>query len=84
MVIAEGDKSMRVLTKEHNFFVAKDGAGSTCRIEGVINAKEIDPETVAHFEEESTEKAIIPEKQVKGNMTYEFVATGISLRPNAK
>ena len=34
MVISEGEKSMRITTKDHKFFVAKDGAGSKCHIEG--------------------------------------------------
>ena len=83
MVLAEGDKSIRVLTKAHKFFVAKDSTGQSCRIEGVIKSKEIKPDEVAHFEGESLNKDVIPEKKVKGTHTYEFVASGIQLlRPS--
>jgi hypothetical protein len=77
MVISEGDKSMRITTKDHKFFVAKDGAGSTCHIEGEVVARDLDPERTAHFESESSKDAPIPEKEVKGDKTYEIVATSI-------
>ena len=80
LVLAEGDKSIRVLTKAHKFFVAKDSTGQTCRIEGVVNAKDIDPETVAHFESESANKDVIPEKSVEGTKTFELVASGIQIQ----
>ena len=85
LVLAEGDKSMRVLTKAHKFFVAKDSTGQTCRIEGVVNSKAIDPATVAHFEEESANKDIIPENKATGDTVYELTATGIHIqRPAAE
>ena len=77
MVISEGDKSMRITTKSHKFFVAKDGAGSTCHIEGEMISRELDPERTAHFESESSKGAPIPEKQAKDNKTYEIVASSI-------
>jgi len=79
MVLAEGDKSIRVLTKDPKFGIAKDSTGQTCRIEGVVKSKEIKAEEVAHFEEESANKDIIPEKRVQGTMTYELVANSIQL-----
>ena len=77
MVIGEGDKSMRITTKDHKFFVAKDGAGSTCHIEGEVIARDLDPDRTAHFESESSKDAPIPEKEVTGDKTYEIVATSI-------
>ena len=77
MVISEGEKSMRITTKDHKFFVAKDGAGSKCHIEGEVIARELDPERTAHFESESSKDAPIPEKEAKDNKTYEIVATSI-------
>lgn len=77
MVITEQDKHMRITTKAHKFFVAKDGAGSLCQIEGEVVAKELDPERTAHFESESSKGAPIPEKQAKENKTYEIVASSI-------
>lgn len=79
MVLAEGDKSIRVLTKAHKFFVAKDSTGQSCRIEGVVMAKEIKAEEVAHFESESANKDLIPEKSVQGTTTFELVASGVQL-----
>jgi len=85
MVLAEGDKSIRVLTKDHGFAVAMDSTGQTCRIEGVVKAKEIKADEVAHFESESANKDLIPEKKVKGKMTYELVASSVQiLRPEDK
>ena len=77
MVISEGEKSMRITTKDHKFFVAKDGAGSKCHIEGEVISRELDPERTAHFESESSKDAPIPEKEAKDNKTYEIVATSI-------
>lgn len=77
MVISEGDESMRITTKDHKFFVAKDGAGSKCHIEGEVISRELDPERTAHFESESSKDAPIPEKEAKDNKTYEIVATSI-------
>lgn len=84
MVLAEGDKSIRVLTKDHKFGIAMDSTGQSCRIEGVVKSKEIKAEEVAHFEGESANKDVIPEKKVKGNMTYELVASSIQLLRPAK
>ena len=80
MVIAEGDQSMRVLMKDHAFSVDKQGAGSTCLVDGVVEAKPIDPKTVAHFESESADGALIPEKQAKSDVVYQLVAAGVRLK----
>lgn len=80
MVIAEGDQSMRVLMKDHAFSVDKQGAGSTCLVDGVVEAKPIDPKTVEHFESESAEGAVIPEKQAKTDVVYQLVAAGVRLK----
>jgi hypothetical protein len=85
MVIAEGDKSMRVLTRAHKFYVAKDSTGQTCRIEGTISSKKIDPATVAHFEGESANVDAMPEHKSTTGQVYEFNATGIQInRPPAE
>lgn len=80
MVIAEGEKTMRVTMKEHSFSVAKDGSGSDCVVEGVLTAKAVDPETVAHYEGESAKPEAMPEKQAKDGTVYELVATGVKLK----
>ena len=81
MVIAEGDKTMRVRMKDHGFAVAKDGAGSQCQIEGVITAKPMDPEEAAHFASESANKEVMPENNIEaGAMTYEIVASAVQFK----
>lgn len=79
MVITDDNTTMRVLMKDHGFAVDKGGTGATCRIEGTLVAKEIDPEFVAHLESESQNTADMPEKQAKGNIVYELNATGVSM-----
>ena len=81
LVLAEGDKSIRVRTKAHKFLVAKDTTGYTARIEGEVRSHKIDPKRVAHYEGESVNKEIIPEKQVKSDTTYELIAFGIAMQP---
>ena len=80
LVLAEGDKSIRVRTKAHKFLVAKDTTGYMARIEGVVKSSKIDPKRVAHYESESVNKEIIPEKQVKSDTVYELIATGIAMQ----
>ena len=83
MVISEGDKSMRVLMKDHSFAVDKQGAGSDCTVEGLIEAKEIDPATVQHFAEESRKPEAMPEKGVTSGKVNQVQATGVALRKPA-
>jgi hypothetical protein len=77
MVLAEGDKTLRVTMKDHSFSVAKDGAGAQCEIEGTLVAKEVDADTVAHLEGESAKPEMMPEKGKVGETVYELVATGV-------
>ncbi|MDG1478913.1 MAG: DUF4920 domain-containing protein [Myxococcota bacterium] len=79
MVITDDTTTMRVLMKDHGFAVDKGGTGATCRIEGTLVAKEIDPEFVAHLESESQNTADMPEKQATGNTVYELNATGVAM-----
>jgi len=79
MVVAEGDRSMRVLMKDHAFSVDKQGAGSDCKVEGVVEAKEIDPATVQHFAEESAKPEAMPEKGASG-VIYQLVASGVEMK----
>lgn len=81
MVLAEGDKTMRVTMKDHSFSVAKDGAGSSCVVQGTLVSKAVDPETVAHLEGESEKPELMPEKQAEEGVIYELQATGVALRP---
>ena len=80
MVISEGDKSIRVLMKDHSFAVDKQGAGSDCTVEGTIEAKAVDPATVQHFAEESRKPEVMPENGVKDGKIYQVQATGVAMR----
>jgi hypothetical protein len=77
LVISDADKHMRITTKDHAFFVNKQGAGSNCEIEGEVISREVDPDRTAHFESESAEGAPIPEKEAIDNTVYEIVASSI-------
>jgi hypothetical protein len=77
MVIAAGDKNIRVTVKEHGFAVAKDGAGQWARIQGTLKALEVDQKTVEHFEGESAKPEVMPEKQ---GQTYQLIATGVAFQ----
>jgi len=80
LVLAEGDKSIRVRTKAHRFLVAKDSTGQTARIEGLVKSTKVDAQRVAHYESESVNKEIIPEKQAKSERVFELIATGVSIK----
>ncbi len=80
LVFAEGDTSIRIRTKAHKFLVAKDSTGKTARIEGVVKSTEVDAKKVAHYESESVNKEIIPEKQAKSNVVFEFVASSVAIK----
>lgn len=80
MVIAEGDKTMRVMMKDHAFAVAKDITGQDCMIEGTVSVNELDADTVKHLEGESKNPEAMPEKQAVDNKVYEFTATGVASR----
>jgi len=77
MVITDADKHMRITTKDHKFFVAKDGAGATCDLEGTVIKREANPERTAHYKSEQSEGAPMPEAEVAGKATYEIVASAI-------
>ena len=70
-------KTIRVLMKDHDFAVDMKGAGGTAYLDGVLKAVEPDPETVAHFESEAAEGAVIPEKH---GMKYELVAAAVRMK----
>ena len=79
MVIEDNGLHMRVLMKDHGFAVAKDAAGKSCDIEGVIIAKEENPEETEHYASESSPGTVIPEKAKAGTTVYQFHATGVQL-----
>ena len=77
MVITDADQHMRITTKDHKFFVAKDGAGATCDLEGTVVKQEASPARTAHFKSEQSEGAPMPEAEEAGEATYEIVASAI-------
>ncbi len=79
MVLADQEgRSMRVTTG-HEFFIDRDTIGDEADIEGKIERKEVEAETVEHFKSEaSSPDSIIPE-QGKTH-TYELVATTVAIR----
>lgn len=81
MVIAEGERSIRVTMKDHGFSVDRGGAGQVGQVDGVLVAKPVDPATVAHYESESGKPGLIPEKSATGGVSYELVADGVRFRP---
>lgn len=79
MVITDAEQHMRITTKDHKFFVAKDGAGAKCDLEGVVVKREASPARTEHFKSEQTDGAPLPEGETTGTATYEIVASAISL-----
>lgn len=77
MVITDADQHMRITTKDHKFFVAKDGAGAICDLEGTVVKREANPERTAHYKSEQSEGAPMPEAEEAGKATYEIVASAI-------
>ena len=77
MVITDADQHMRITTKDHKFFVAKDGAGAKCDLEGTVVKREANPERTAHYKSEQTDGAPMPEAELAGQATYEIVASAV-------
>jgi hypothetical protein len=80
LVLAEGDKSIRIRTKAHRFFVAKDSTGKMARIEGLVKSHKVDAKQVAHYESESQKGAVVPEKQANSETVFELIASGVSIQ----
>lgn len=81
MVIADGEKTIRVKMKDHGFAVAKDAAGCTASVEGTVAEIAVDPATVEHFASEATDpSAKLPEHAAKEGKVYEFTATSVATK----
>jgi hypothetical protein len=80
MVMTDGGRQLRVTMKDHGFSVAKDGAGSWARVQGLVQEIPLDPETTAHFEGESARPDMLPEKQ---GQTFQIHASGVSFQDRA-
>ena len=84
MVLTSGDGTLRVTMKDHGFSVAMDGTGSDCQVQGTVVKKAVDPETVAHFESESANPDVMPEKGTDAEFLYEIEATAVRMRPQVE
>jgi hypothetical protein len=72
-------ESMRVTFKDYGFFMPKDLAGKSVKMNGIAKIEETDIETLKHFAEDAgkskEEIAMITEPK----MDYKFVASGVKL-----
>ncbi len=79
LVLADGDKTMRVMMKDHGFTVDKDIAAQSCQIEGTVTVRELDPEFLDHLASESENPDAMPEKHnAQDGKVYEFEAVAVS------
>ncbi len=79
MVVADGDRTMRIRMKDYGFTVDMAGTGGDCQVQGTVTQKEVDGETVAHLASESQDKDAMPEPE-GGGTTFEIEATGVRMR----
>ncbi len=79
MVMADGERTMRITMKDHGFAVAKDAATSMGEVEGVVIARPADPERAAHFASEAANPDAMPEN-TGAEMLYEINATGVRIK----
>ncbi len=79
MELAEGPKGagVRVTFKDYGFFVPLDSAGSSARVEGVVNVKELSETTAKHYESEG---ATVPRGSDGKAREVQLVASGVELR----
>jgi hypothetical protein len=78
MTMQDGGKEMRVRFKDYAFFVPKDCAGKTARIEGVFAVEMIPAEDARHYleDEGKMEEAAKITAPVEG---FTFMASGVIL-----
>jgi hypothetical protein len=79
MTMLHGDKEMRVRFKDYAYFVPKDCAGRTARVEGVFAIEKIPVEEARHYLEDAgkPEEAAKITAPVDG---FTFMASGVLLR----
>jgi hypothetical protein len=80
MMLADGDRTMRVTFKDYGFFVPMDIAGRTVRIAGVFDVQEVPVDEARHYLEDAgrhEEAAAITEPQ----RSFVFEATGVRVEP---
>lgn len=72
-------ESMRVTFKDYGFFMPKDLAGKSVKMNGVAKIEETDVETLKHFAEDGGESEEEIAKINEPRMDYKFVASGVKL-----
>jgi HD superfamily phosphodiesterase len=72
-------ESMRVTFKDYGFFMPKDLAGKSVKMNGVAKIEETDLETLKHFAEDAGKPKEEIEKITEPRMDYKFVASGVKL-----
>ena len=77
LATAEKGTGVRVTFKDYGFFVPLDSAGSTARVEGVVQVKELTEATAKHYESEG---ATVPRGGDGKPREVQLVATGVELR----
>jgi hypothetical protein len=70
--LKQADQSVHVTFEGYSFFVPKDAAGKSVRLEGKVSVTAPDPEHVAHKQEEGASAAAASKVSV--------VATGVELK----
>ena len=75
MVLSDGSRQIRVITKDHAFGIDTDSMGIWADVEGTVVEKPHDADEAAHILSESARPELAPEKA--GQPTYQLVATAI-------
>jgi hypothetical protein len=78
MVLADGQRTLRVTVKDHAFAVDKGATGARAIVEGTVIEKANDPDEAAHFASEANHPEKAPEATA-GAKKYELVATGVEI-----
>lgn len=79
LVLADGENSMRIFTKDHAFGIDTNSKGATVDIEGIVEKSVLDPKAAEHYAGEASDPAAAP-KGEGAEATYSIVASGISVK----
>jgi hypothetical protein len=74
---SETGAGVRVTFKDYGFFVPVDSAGSSARVEGVVQVADLSEERAKHYESEG---AIVPRGKDGQPREVQLVASGVELR----
>ncbi len=79
-VLTDGERNIRITMKDHAYGIDMQSHGAAARMYGVVTARQVDAEKVAHLKSESKHPEQMPENDVAtGENIYEFVAAGVAL-----